>query len=379
MNKEIEEIKNRAENEIKNCADLKSLEDIKIKYLGRKGELNQILRSLGDLSLEEKKVIGPKAQALKNELDALFESKKNEFLSKKSRNSLDVTRPGKKIKIGHLHPLTIIENEIIDIFKSMSFSIIDGGPEVETEYYNFDALNIPKNHPAREMHDTFWLQDNQKQLTRDTKQLTESQRSKVKGQRLLLRTHTSPMQIRYMETHKPPFQIVVPGRVFRYEATDASHEINFNQIECLMVGKDVNLTNFKYIIQEFFTRLFKKKLEVRLRPSYFPFVEPGLEIDIQCVKCGTRKAQPSQTRGTRKRPHELESSDYCNICKGTGWLEIMGAGMVHPNVLKAGGYDPREYQGFAFGLGCERIAMLKYNIPDIRMFYSGDLKFINQF
>jgi phenylalanyl-tRNA synthetase alpha chain len=166
------------------------------------------------------------------------------------------------------------------------------------------------------------------------------------------------MQIRYMETHKPPFQIVVPGRVFRYEATDASHEINFTQVECLMVGKDVNLTNFKYIIQEFFTRLFKKKLEVRLRPSYFPFVEPGLEIDIQCVKCGGKG---------------------CGICKNSGWLEIMGAGMVHPNVLKAGGYDSREYQGFAFGLGCERIAMLKYNIPDIRMFYSGDLKFINQF
>ena len=166
------------------------------------------------------------------------------------------------------------------------------------------------------------------------------------------------MQIRYMEKHKPPFQIIVPGRVFRYEATDASHEINFNQIECLMVGKDVNLTNFKYIIQEFFTRLFKKKLEVRLRPSYFPFVEPGLEIDIQCVKCGGKG---------------------CNICKDSGWLEIMGAGMVHPNVLRAGGYNPKEYQGFAFGLGCERIAMLKYNIPDIRMFYSGDLKFINQF
>lgn len=358
MNKKIDEIKNRAESEIKNCADLKTLEDLKIKYLGRKGEVNQILRSLGDLSLEEKKVIGPKAQSLRNELDIRFDNKKNEFLSAKSRSSLDVTRPGKKIKIGHLHPLTIIENEITDIFKSMNFSVIDGGQEVETEYYNFDALNIPKNHPAREMHDTFWLQNNQKQLTRDAKQLTEGQRSKVSGQRLLLRTHTSPMQIRYMETHKPPFQIVVPGRVFRYEATDASHEINFNQIECLMVGKDVNLTNFKFIIEEFFTRLFKKKLEVRLRPSYFPFVEPGLEIDIRCVKCGGKG---------------------CGICKNSGWLEIMGAGMVHPNVLKAGGCDPREYQGFAFGLGCERIAMLKYNIPDVRMFYSGDLKFINQF
>lgn len=353
MDQKINEIKNRAENEIKNCADLKSLEDIKIKYLGRKGELNQILRSLGDLSLEEKKVIGPKAQSLRTELDTLLDNKRIELSSKKSRNSLDITRPGKKIKIGHLHPLTIIENEITDIFKSMNFSVIDGGREVETEYYNFDALNIPKNHPAREMHDTFWLNPtNNEGLEKRNRQ------SLVVSGRLLLRTHTSPMQIRYMETHKPPFQIVVPGRVFRYEATDASHEINFNQIECLMVGKDVNLTNFKYIIQEFFTRLFKKKLEVRLRPSYFPFVEPGLEIDIQCVKCGGKG---------------------CGICKGSGWLEIMGAGMVHPNVLKAGGYDPREYQGFAFGLGTERIAMLKYNIPDIRMFYSGDLKFINQF
>ncbi|MEK7463222.1 MAG: phenylalanine--tRNA ligase subunit alpha [Patescibacteria group bacterium] len=349
MQKKIDEIKSRAENEIKNCVDLKSLEDLKIKYLGRKGELNQILRSLGDLSLEEKKVIGPKAQSLRNELDILLDNKKNEFLSKKSKSSLDITRPGKKIKMGHLHPLTIIENEIIDIFKSMNFSVIDGGQEVETEYYNFDALNIPKNHPAREMHDTFWLKGDAN---------IPNKLKNLPTEKLLLRTHTSPMQIRYMEKHKPPFQIIVPGRVFRYEATDASHEINFNQIECLMVGKDVNLTNFKYIIQEFFTRLFKKKLEVRLRPSYFPFVEPGLEIDIQCVKCGGKG---------------------CNICKDSGWLEIMGAGMVHPNVLRAGGYNPKEYQGFAFGLGCERIAMLKYNIPDIRMFYSGDLKFINQF
>lgn len=341
MNKKIDEIKNRADNEIKNCVDLRSLEDLRVKYLGRKGELNQILRSLGDLSLEEKKVIGPKAQSLRNELDVLFEGKKNEFLSKKSKSSLDITRPGKKIKTGHLHPLTIIENEIIDIFRSMSFSVIDGGPEVETEYYNFDALNIPKNHPAREMHDTFWLE-----------------KAADQNDRLLLRTHTSPMQIRYMEQHKPPFQIIVPGRVFRYEATDASHEINFGQVECLMVGKDVNLTNFKYIIKEFFSRLFKKKLEIRLRPSYFPFVEPGLEIDIQCVKCGGRG---------------------CNICKESGWLEVMGAGMVHPNLFKAVGYDPKEYQGFAFGVGPERIAMLKYNVPDIRMFYSGDLKFINQF
>lgn len=366
MNKEIDEIKSRAENEIKNCADLKSLEDLKIKYLGRKGELNQILRSLGDLSLEEKKVIGPRAQSLRNELDILIENKKDEFLSKKSGSSLDITRPGKKIKIGHLHPLSIIDKEIREVFKAMNFSVLEG-PEVESDYYNFDALNIPKNHPARDMWDTFWLQSNQN-VTNDKRQTTNDKglrkggvsgrRSSVVGSKLLLRTHTSPMQIRYMEKNNPPFQIIVPGKVFRYEATDASHESNFHQVEGLMVGKDINLTNFKYVIKEFFSRLFRKKLEIRLRPSFFPFVEPGLEVDIQCVKCAGKG---------------------CNICKDSGWLEVMGAGMVHPNVFKAVGYNPKDYQGFAFGLGLERIAMLKYNIPDIRLFYSGDLKFINQF
>lgn len=355
MNKKIDEIKNRAESEIKNCVDLKSLEDLVVKYLGRKGELNQILRSLGTLSLEEKKVIGPKAQSLKSELDVLVDNKKKEFLSKKSKNSLDVTRPGKKIKIGHLHPLTLVENEINEIFKAMNFSVVEG-PEVESEYYNFDALNVPRNHPAREMHDTFWLSQN---VTNDKQQTTNNGRkSSVVGSKLLLRTHTSPMQIRYMEKHKPPFQIIVPGRVFRYEATDASHESNFHQVEGLMVGENINLANFKYVISEFFSRLFKKKLEIRLRPSFFPFVEPGLEVDIQCVKCGGKG---------------------CGVCKGSGWLEVMGAGMVHPNVFIAARYNPKDIQGFAFGLGLERIAMLKYNIPDIRMFCGGDLRFINQF
>ncbi|MCL5017593.1 MAG: phenylalanine--tRNA ligase subunit alpha [Patescibacteria group bacterium] len=359
-----EEIRNEAIKEINNSSDPASLEGIRIKYLGRSGKVTMILRSLAELPLEQKKIMGPKAQALRAELDSIIVEKKKKLLEKK-HSALDVTRPGKKIGLGHLHPLSIVEKEIIDIFRSMSFSVIDGGPEVETEHYNFDALNIPENHPAREMHDTFWLSQN---LTNNKRQMTNdkefrkgdisSRQSSVVGGRLLLRTHTSPMQIRYMESHKPPFQIIVPGRVFRYEATDASHEINFNQIECLMVGKDVNLSNFKFIIEEFFSRLFKKSITVRLRPSYFPFVEPGLEYLIQCVKCGGKG---------------------CNICKNSGWLEVMGAGMVHPNVLRAGGYDPREYQGFAFGVGPERIAMLKYNIPDIRMFYGGDLRFINQF
>ena len=189
--------------------------------------------------------------------------------------------------------------------------------------------------------------------------------SKVSSQRLLLRTHTSPVQIRYMQEHKPPFQIIVPGRVFRYEATDASHEINFYQVEGLMVGKDINLANFKFVIGEFFKRLFKKDLAIRLRPSYFPFVEPGLEVDVACVKCGGKGY--------------LRDGGACTLCKESGWLEVMGAGMVHPHVFEAAGYNPRELQGFAFGLGLERIAMIKYNIPDIRLFYSGDLRFIKQF
>ncbi len=340
MDKKIQELKNKAVLEITGSFDLKSLEDLKVKYLGRKGEVTQILRSLADLSIEQKKVIGPQAQALRKELEELIDKRSAELKNKKTR-SFDVTRPGKKIKTGHLHPLTLVEKEIIDIFKSMSFSVVDSGPEIETEYYNFDALNIPKNHPAREMHDTFWLEKNS-----------------AKNNKMLLRTHTSPMQIRYMEKHKPPFQIIVPGKVFRYEATDASHEINFHQVECLMVGRDISLANLKYTVEQFYSRVFMRKLNARLRPSYFPFVEPGLEIDIQCVKCGGRG---------------------CNICKESGWLEVTGAGMVHPNVFKSAGYDPKEYQGFAFGAGVERIAMLKYNIPDIRMFYNGDLRFINQF
>ena len=224
-----------------------------------------------------------------------------------------------------------MENKIKEIFLGLNFSSVEG-PEVETEYYNFDALNIPANHPARDIWDTFWL--------KSAKNETASR------ERQLMRTHTSPMQIRYMETHKPPFQIIVPGRVFRFEATDASHEINFHQVEGLMVGKDVNSANFKYVIEQFFRQLFGPHIAIRMRPSYFPFVEPGLEIDIKL---------------------------------GDKWLEVMGAGMVHPNVFKAVGYDPREVQGFAFGLGLERLAMIKYKIDDIRLFYSGDLRFINQF
>ena len=254
-------------------------------------------------------------------------------------HKIDVTAPGKLVALGHLHPLTQVMRDVGTIFSSMGFAIADG-PELETEYYNFDALNIPKDHPARDMWDTFWIKDD------------------GSGVRKLLRTHTSPVQIRYMEEHQPPLRIIVPGRCYRYEATDATHEAQFYQFEGLMIGKEVSLANMKYILEQFFTRLFVTKSLVRMRPSFFPFVEPGVEVDCTCFTC---------------------SGKGCSVCKGTGWIEIMGAGMVHPKVLEGVNIDPREWRGFAFGAGIDRIAMLKYGVDDIRQFYSGDLRFVNQF
>jgi len=236
-----------------------------------------------------------------------------------------------------LHPLTQVKKEVEEIFQSMGFSVVEG-PEIENEWYNFDALNIPKDHPARDMWDTLYL----------------------KNPKLLLRTHTSPVQIRFMEKNQPPLRIIVPGRVFRHEATDASHEINFYHVEGLMVDKKgkVNAANFKAIIEEFFSRFFRKRVEIRLRPSYFPFTEPSFEIDVSCPICNGRG---------------------CPACKNSGWVETLGAGMVHPNVIKNSGLDQKIWQGFAFGIGMDRLAMMKYKINDIRLFYSGDLRFLQQF
>jgi phenylalanyl-tRNA synthetase alpha chain len=230
--------------------------------------------------------------------------------------------PKNKDKRGHIHPLSHITKQLVDIFQSMGFSVVLG-PDVETEYYNFDALNIPPNHPARDMWDTFWLKGGQ-----------------------LLRTHTSPMQVRFMEKNNPPFAIVVPGRVYRYEATDATHEVQFNQLEGLMIGKDITLANLKGVLAAFFKKLFGKEIEIRFRPSFFPFVEPGLEVDMKW---------------------------------GEAWLEMAGAGMVHPQVLKNVKISPREWQGFAFGVGIDRVAMIKYKIDDIRLFYGNDMRFLRQF
>ena len=242
----------------------------------------------------------------------------------------------KTIETGHLHPVTQMIREITDSFVAMGFEVADG-PEVESEHYNFDALNVPKDHPARDMQDTFW----------------------VKGvPQTVLRTHTSSVQIRFMESHTPPFKIIAPGKVFRYEATDATHETQFHQLEGLVVGEGITLAHLKYTLQEFFKRLYGKTAQIRMRPSFFPFVEPGLKIDVSCAKC---------------------SGAGCNVCKHTGFIEVMGAGMVHPNVLHAAGIDPRKYTGFAFGMGVDRLVMLKYGIDDVRLLYSGDLRLVNQF
>lgn len=351
MKEKIEKIKQAALGEIADLTNLEAATELRVKYLGRKSEFTNILKGLKDLEGEERKVVGQLANTAKFEIEEAFvvkekELKENSFDFEAER--IDITMPAKKIKKGHLHPLTKIQNELEDIFTSMGFEVADG-PEVETEFYNFDALNIPKDHPARDKWDTFWLRQ-QCQNPNDKCQMPE--------ERILLRTHTSPVQVRYMQTHKPPFRIIAPGKCFRNEATDATHEHSFYQFEALMVGDDVNVGNFKFIAQQFFSRFFKKEITVRLRPSYFPFTEPSFEFDISCTVCG---------------------GNGCSSCKNTGWLEVGGAGMVNQAVFEAAGYPWGKYQGFAWGFGLERLLMMRHKINDIRLFHSGDIRFTKQF
>lgn len=327
---------------VKTVAQLQAWE---VEYLGRKSELNNLLKSLKDLPSEEKRVVGPLANAIKQVFEEAFQKFQTEFLAGNidwEKERVDVTAPGTSVSCGHLHPITRLEHEIEDIFASMGFSIVDG-PEVEREWYNFDALNFPKDHPARDMQDTFWIKSNKK---------TE--------ERFVARTHTTNVQARYMETHEPPFRIVMPGRVFRNEATDASHEHTFHQFDCVMVDEEgkVNVSTFKYVAETFFSRFFDKKVNIRLRPSFFPFTEPSFEFDISCLSCGAKG---------------------CQVCKHSGWLEIGGAGMVNQKVFEVAGYSRGKYQGFAWGFGITRLAMMKYKISDIRLLMSGDLRFIRQF
>ncbi len=338
----IEAIKTEALAALAQAKDEASLRIWENMYLGRKSEFNSLLRGVKELSPEERKKVGAAGNVMKREMVQALETTRQTVAATHQnldKGHIDVTLPGTGDGAGHLHPITRIEYEIEDIFTSMGFSIADG-PEIESEWYNFDALNFPPDHPARDMQDAFWL--------------TESWGKK----KYLPRTHTSAVQVRYMELHQPPFQIIIPGRIFRNEATDASHEHTFNQFECLVVGEDVSVANFKSIAESFFTAFFERETTIRLRPSFFPFTEPSFEFDVNCLLCSGRG---------------------CPVCKGTGWLEIGGAGMVHQNVFEAAGYPRNRYQGFAWGFGLTRLAMMKYKIPDIRLLMSGDLRFIRQF
>ncbi|OCL27519.1 phenylalanine--tRNA ligase subunit alpha [Orenia metallireducens] len=339
MEEKIRGLQQEAIDAIKAVDNLESLEELRIKYLGKKGELTQILRGMGSLSAEERPVVGKLVNVVKGELNKLLSEKETTLkeLAKQERlksEGIDVTLPGQRRKLGKQHPLTLAFNEIKELFLGLGFEIAEG-PEVEKDYYNFEALNFPANHPARDMQDTFYV-----------------------GGDILLRTHTSGVQVRTMEKTEPPIRVIAPGRVYRSDEVDATHSPVFHQVEGLMIDKDISFANLKAILIKVVHELFGEEREVRFRPSYFPFTEPSAEVDVSCASCG---------------------GEGCRICSGTGWLEILGSGMVHPNVLEMSGIDSEEYSGFAFGIGVERIAMLKYGIDDMRLLYENDIRFLEQF
>lgn len=341
----VEEIRAEALRALEIATSEEELEDLRVAYLGRRGKLTQILRSLGSIPPEVRRETGAAANELKEVFEGELADRQKALAEKKlaelsGRDTIDVTLPGRPYLRGGLHPTTRIIREILDTFVSMGFAVAEG-PEVEWDRYNFEFLNIPKDHPARDIWDTLWVDY-----------------ADADGYRpMLLRTHTSPMQARIMETIDPPVRVVVPGKCYRYEATDATHEWHFYQIEGLAVDQGITFSNLKGTLYEFAQRMFGEERRIRFRCDYFPFVEPGVDMSIDCFKCG---------------------GDGCRICSHTGWIEIMGAGMVHPKVLSSAGYDSSLYTGFAFGMGPERIAMLKYGIDDIRNFYSNDLRFLRE-
>lgn len=348
-----EEIKQRALAEIQNAQTLSALRDVEVRCLGRSGELTAILRNLKDIPEEERKQKGQQANAAREMLELEIASRRKvleaaAYDQRLASERIDITQPGKKYKAGSLHPLTLVQREIEDIFGKMGFSVVRG-PEIELEWYNFDSLNLPAYHPARDMQDTLWL---------DEKSLAMKKRGKSIFSRLLMRTQVTSIQVRFMEAHNPPFQIIMPGNVFRREASDASHEIEFCQMDGLAVGPGASLANLKWIMETVMKKLFGSRIKTRLRPSYFPFTEPSVELDMECLVCGGKG---------------------CSVCKQTGWIEVLPGGMVNPRVFEAAGYNSHQAQGYAFDIGIDRIAMMKYGIPDIRLFRSQDLRFINQF
>ncbi|MBQ3551363.1 MAG: phenylalanine--tRNA ligase subunit alpha [Clostridia bacterium] len=339
MKEKLQSLKSEALAAVAAATDEKLLDEVRVKYLGKKGELTAILKQMGGLSPEERPIMGQLVNKAKAELEeaiavALADFKAKAADAKLKAETLDITMPAKPAVKGGLHPLYVVLNDMIDIFQSMGFDVVDG-PEVETDYYNFEALNVPQDHPARDMQDTFYLAEN-----------------------LLLRTQTSAAQIRTMENRNPPIKIICPGRVYRADEVDATHSPVFHQIEGLVVDKNITMCDLKGVLEQFAHEIYGKETEVKFRPSFFPFTEPSVEVDVTCSEC----------RGKG-----------CRVCKGSGWIEILGAGMVHPRVLKACGIDPEEYSGFAFGIGLDRLTTTRYKISDIRLLFENDLRFLKQF
>ena len=340
MKEEIEKIKKLAKEQIEKSIDLKQLDDIRVKCLGKKGELTAILRGMGEIAAEQRPVIGSMVNTVRDELEALIKEKEEKFKEdmlklELQKEKIDITLPATKIKRGSKHPVNRVIEEIEDLFVSMGYDVVDG-PELETDEYCFERLNLPKGHPARDMQDSFYV-------------TTE----------YLLRTQTSAVQARVMmeNEEKTPIRVICPGKTYRRD-DDATHSHQFGQVEGLVIDKNISLADLKGTLEVFVHKMLGENLELRFRPSYFPFTEPSYEVDVSCFKCGGKG---------------------CSLCKQTGWIEILGSGMVHPNVLKMNGYDPEKYTGFAFGTGLDRLAMFKFGIPDIRLLYTNDIRFLNQF
>jgi len=341
MKAKLEQIKTNALSALEKITQEKELESIRVQFLGKKGELTAILKQMGTLSPEERPVIGQLANKVRSEIEEQIDTYSKKLKAKATEakllnETLDITMPGEKSEKGGLHPLNVVLEDMIDIFRSMGFDVVDG-PEFETDFYNFEALNVPQDHPARDMQDTFYIAEN-----------------------LLLRTQTSAAQIRTMTTRTPPIRIICPGRVYRADEVDATHSPVFHQIEGLVVDKGITMCDLKGVLEQFAQEIYGSDTKVKFRPSFFPFTEPSVEVDVSCPEC----------KGENKS---------CRVCKGTGWIEILGAGMVHPNVLRHCNIDPEEYTGFAFGIGLDRLTTTRYKISDIRLLFENDKRFLEQF
>lgn len=339
MKQKLEEIRAGAKQALEQAADGKAVDEIRIRFLGKKGELTSILKQMGGLSPEERPKMGQLANEIRADIEntiaaALGEMKQKAQQARLKKETLDISIPGKRPQVGSLHPINSALSDLIDIFRSMGFDVVDG-PEVETDYYNFEALNVPKDHPARDMQDTFYLADN-----------------------IMLRSQTSAAQIRTMEKRKPPIRMICPGRVYRSDDVDATHSPVFHQVEGLVVDRGITMCDLKGTLEQMAKEIYGSDTKVKFRPSFFPFTEPSVEVDVSCSECGGKG---------------------CRVCKGSGWIEILGAGMVHPRVLTGCGIDPEVYSGFAFGIGLDRLTTTRHKISDIRLLFENDLRFLKQF